>query len=158
MADAVQYRAMQDVQAAIQGAITGGSLVGLSTSSVVLLKSINDRSFTGASLPAVFIGPLPESMPPGAGVNDRDDIIYNVLVALVDNDKQNQTANWEQELNWRQNVRRLFHEKQLGPLTTESVITYVRPLAVVHPEAWYANLFVSMLVVAATCREVRTQG
>jgi len=28
----------------------------------------------------------------------------------------------------------------------------------VDPSAWYANLFLSMLLIQATCREVRTQG
>jgi hypothetical protein len=153
-ADAVLYRVMQDIQSAIQGAITGGTLVGLTTGNVVIQKVPTDRN---QSLPCVIIAPSGEE-DPATGVNDRDDITYNVLVALVNNDNQDQAANYEQELNWRQNIRRLFHMKQLGPLTTESVKTFVKPLMTVDPSAWYANLFLSMHMIQATCREVRTQG
>ncbi len=155
-ADAVLYRVMQEhIQGAIQGAITGGTLVGLSTSNVVIQKVPSDRN---QSLPCVVIAPQGEELET-TGVNDRDDITYNVLVALVNNDNQDQSANYEQELNWRQNIRRLFHMKQLGPLTTESVKTFVKPLENGRDrEAWYANLLKSAMLVQATCREVRTQG
>jgi hypothetical protein len=145
---------MQDIQGAIQGAITGGTLVGLSTSNVVIQKVPSDRN---QSLPCVVIAPQGEELET-TGVNDRDDITYNVVVALVNNDNQDQSANYEQELNWRQNIRRLFHMKQLGPLTIESVKTFVKPLETVDREAWYANLLKSAMLVQATCREVRTQG
>jgi len=155
MADAVLYRVMQDIQTAIQAAITGGTLVGLAGANVVIQKIPTDRN---QSLPAVVIAPTHEELPPGAGLNDRDDVTYSVTVAIINNDNQDQAANYEQELNWRQNIRRLFHMKQLGPLTTESVICRVKPLATIHPEAWYANLFLSMQIVQCVCREVRTQG
>jgi hypothetical protein len=103
------------------------------------------------------IAPAGEDLPL-SGMNDRDDVTYNILVAIVNNDNQDQSANYEQELNWRQNIRRLFHMQQLGPLTTESVKTFVKPLMTVDPSAWYANLFLSMHMIQATCREVRTQG
>jgi hypothetical protein len=145
---------MQDIQSAIQGAITGGTLVGLTASNVVIQKVPTDRN---QSLPCVVIAPAGEDLPL-SGVNDRDDATYNILVAIVNNDNQDQAANYEQELNWRQNIRRLFHMQQLGPLTTESVKTFVKPLMTVDPSAWYANLFLSMHMIQATCREVRTQG
>lgn len=155
MADAVLYRAMQDIQTAIVGAINSGTLVGLSAANVVIQKLSTDRN---QALPAVVISPTEEDMPPSGGVNDRDDITYNIVLALINNDNQNQTANFEQELNWRQNIRRLFHNQKLGPLTTENVRCSVKPLATVHPDAWYANLFLSLLVIQATCRETRAQG
>lgn len=154
MADAVLYRAMQDIQSAIQGAITGGTLVGLSGDNVVIQKVPNDRN---QSLPCVIIAPSGEENL-STGVNDQDDVTYNILVALVAADNQDQTANYEQELNWRQNIRRLFHMKQLGPLTAESTKTFVKPLMTVDPSAWYANLFLSMHMIQATCRETRDQG
>jgi hypothetical protein len=146
---------MQDVQTAIVGAINAGTLVGLDAANVVIQKVPSDRN---QALPAVVISPTQEEMPPSAGVNDRDDIAYNIVLALINNDNQNQTANFEQELNWRQNVRRLFHNQKLGPLTTENVMCRVKPLATVHPDAWSANLFLSMLVVQVLCRETRAQG
>jgi hypothetical protein len=155
MSDAVLFRAMQDVQTAIVGAINAGTLVGLDAANVVIQKVPSDRN---QALPAVVISPTQEDMPPSAGVNDRDDVAYNIVLALINNDNQNQTANFEQELNWRQNVRRLFHNQKLGPLTTENVMCRVKPLATVHPDAWSANLFLSMLVVQVLCRETRAQG
>jgi hypothetical protein len=97
-------------------------------------------------------------MPRDAGLNDRDDITYNIAVAIVAADNQNQAVNYALELNWRENCRRAFHAKRLSPLTTESVVCWVRPQALIHPDAWYANLFLSMLVVQAICREIRTQA
>jgi hypothetical protein len=158
--DAVQYRVMQDIQSSIRGAITGGTLAGgLTTGNVYLFKSINDRSLTSSAmtLPAVAIAPGPTLLPK-TGLNDKDEVIYQITVALVAADNQDQFANYEQELNWVQNVRRLFHAKQLGPLTTESVVTWVRPQETVHPDAWAAQLFLSILIVQAECRETRGQG
>jgi hypothetical protein len=156
MADSVLYRALSDVQSTIQGL----SLSGISSGNVLLLKSLNDRALQSlaSTLPAIVIAPLQEEMPRDAGLNDRDDITYNIAVAIVAADNQNQAVNYALELNWRENCRRAFHAKALGPLTTESVVCWVRPQAVIHPDAWYANLFLSMLVVQAICREVRTQA
>ena len=137
------------------GAINAGTLVGLSAANVVINKLATDRN---QALPAVVISPTQEDLPAAGGLNDRDDITYNIAVALVNNDNQDQTANFEQELNWRQNVRRLFHNQKLGPRTTENVFCRVHPLATVEPAAWRTNLFVSTLVVQAVCRETRTQG
>jgi len=73
-------------------------------------------------------------------------------------DDQNQSTNLAQYLNWRMNIRRLFHSQQLGPLTVENIACWVKPGEVVDQKAWYANLFVSWLVVQAVCRETRAQG
>jgi hypothetical protein len=154
MADSVLYRALSDVQSTIQGL----SLSGISSANVLLLKSLNDRTLQSLSstLPAIVIAPLQEELPHDAGLNDRDDITYNIVVAIVAADNQDQSVNYALELNWRENCRRAFHAKRLSPLTTESVVCWIRPQAVIHPDAWYANLFLSMLVIQAVCREVRT--
>jgi len=154
--DSVLYRVLQDVQATIQGM----SLSSLSSGNVLLLKSINDRALSSIknTLPAIVIAPLQEEMPRNAGLNDRDDVTYNVAVAIVAADNQDQAVNYALELNWRENCRRAFHAKQLGPSTTESVVCWVKPQAVIHPEAWYANLFLSLMVIQCICREVRTQA
>ncbi|HXY33984.1 MAG TPA: hypothetical protein VEI07_18635 [Planctomycetaceae bacterium] len=160
MADAVVYRAMQDIQSAIQGAITGGTLVGLSSSNVFIQKIATDRN--QQNFPFVTIAPIGEELP-ATGTNDLDTVVYKILVAIVNNDNQDQAGNaaqgigFEQELQWKQNIRRLFHMKQLGPLTTESVKTTVKSLITVDPSAWYANLWLCAIEIDAECREVRTQ-
>ncbi len=153
-ADAVVYRAMLDIQTAIQGAITGGSLTGINGANVVIEKTPTDRQ---RSLPAVVIYHLGEQYPT-TGLNDRDDVIYQILVALIAADNQELTANLELYSNWRQNVRRLFHMKRLAPQTTESVICRVTGGVAVEPGAFRANVFLGTLLIACECREVRTQG
>ncbi len=149
MADAVLYRALQD----IQGAIRALDLAGIDGANVVIEKMPTDRN---QPLPAVIIAPAQEELPRAAGTNDRDDVTYHVAVALLAADNQDQSANFEQELEWRQKIRRQFHLKRLGPATTESVVCYVRPSTTIHPQAWSANLFLSLLIIECLCRESRT--
>jgi hypothetical protein len=165
MADAVVYRAMLDIQTAIQGAITGGTLVGISSGSVFIVRNPTDRNYLSSlanNFPGVLIATTGETRTP-SGLNDRDEVIYQIVIAIVNNDNQSQAGNagqsvtWQQELQWKQNISRLFHMKQLGPQTTESVKTNVRPLVTLDPAAWYANLWLCMLLVEAECREPRTQ-
>ncbi len=156
MSDAVQYRAMQDLQSTIQGL----NLSGLVGSNVAFMKVATDRgrSTAAGTLPAVLIAPLREQMPRGGGTNSQDDITYPFFVGIVAGDNQDQADNYELYLNWRMNIRRAFHAKQLGPLTVENIACWVEPGDAVDQQAFYLNLFSSWLIVQVVCRETRNQG
>jgi hypothetical protein len=165
MADAVVYRAMLDIQTAIQGAITGGTLVGISSGSVFIVRNIMDRNYLSGlagNFPGVLIAAVGENRPL-TGLNDQDTVVYQIAVALVNNDNQNQVGNaaqnisWQQELQWKQNISRLFHMKQLGPQTVESTKTFVESKMTLDPGAWEANLWLCIMLIKAECREPRTQ-
>jgi hypothetical protein len=149
MTSSVLYGVLEDIQATIQGA----GLSGLPSSNVVIDKAPADRNRT---LPAVVIAPLEERIDRNAGPTQRDDVGYQVGVYIVAADNQDQSANYQQYLNWRQNIRRLFHNKRIGSNSTASLISFVKPLAVAHPAAWFANLFLSIVIVQCLVREQRT--
>jgi hypothetical protein len=154
--DAVAWRALLDVQSTIQAAISAGTLTGLVGANVVIQKTPTDRA---QSLPAVLLTLLSEACPPQSGTMQRDFVSYAILLSIVAADNQSQTLNWAEELLIRQNIRRLFHNVQLGSLTTENWICTVRPQTVVHQGAWVRkNLLLSQMVIGVTTREPRTQG
>jgi hypothetical protein len=152
---AVQFDILEAVQTAIQGL----SLSGVSSANVVLLKVATDQApdLPGVKFPAILIAPFgAETLTPTAGTNLRDDIEYPVLVAIVVADNRSQTTGFETYLGWRQSIRRKFHHKTEAFSGVSSVFnSVVTPLAVVDAPAWVRNSFVSGLVVRVSSREVR---
>jgi hypothetical protein len=153
--DSVQYRAFQDIQAAI----TGANLSTLNNDNVAMMNVSTDRGRTteAGALPAVLICPLKETIAPAEGTTAQDDIYYPFHVCIVAALNQSQ-AMQAQYLNWRMNIRRMFHNQPFGPQTTESVQAIVVPGDPVDQGAFFKNLWSSWLIVRVRCREVRTQG
>jgi hypothetical protein len=160
MPDSVQYRALQDVIGSIQGA----NLETLNNSNVAVAKVATDRGRTTANggLPAVLIAPLPEKFGAVPGVeetNTADLVSYNFVIGIVAADNQSSSlTNLGQYLNWRENIRLLFNNLQLGPLTVENVTCRILPGETIDQRAYYINLFSSWLVLQVICREARTQA
>jgi len=150
---AVHHRCL----AAVQSKVRALGLAGLDADSVLVRKLPIDRGLgPQVSLPAVLVTPERETMPPGAGVNLRDDVGYAVAVTLVDRDNQEPSlsANLNQYLRWREQIARAFRHQRL-PGVPEIVTCTVEPAGVVGADAWAKNLYVSSLVLRFTSREQR---
>ena len=143
---------------AVQTAIQGLGLTGLSSSNVLIHKVPRDldKDMPATSpLPAIIISPRDaEGADPRAGTNLKDDVVYPIQIVILDQDGQNQTTNFDRYLQWRETIRRTFHNKRLSGVSEVTGVV-VQPKTIVDPERWIKGQFVSALVLAVTSREAR---
>lgn len=159
---------LEDVLQAVKTGVTGLTLSGLSSSNVFVLSvaTARPRDLPKIDPPAPFVMIAPfggETIDPGAGTNLRDDIVYPVLIAILDpngqaNGQTQGAADRDQVAGWRQQIRRLFHNKITAFSGIASVFnSVVQPQAIVDPPMWIErSMFVSGLVVRVSSREART--
>ena len=135
-------------------------LKGLKDSSIKRLKSVLDRDFP---TPGIGVAPLGPEMIDPAGVNAKDDVTYQIVVAIKTADNLIQTANddGETQYTWRQRIRRRFHHQPGGTFAfsaiSDATTCTVKPLKIIDEDVWASEkLFVSALVLNIVCREPRT--
>jgi hypothetical protein len=147
--EAVLYQCLDAVRSRIQGL----SLAGVQNDQVVIGKVPDDKN---RSFPSILITPFQsESLNAADGTNSRDDLGYPVLVAILAADNQDQQANLDTYLVWREKIRQAFHNQRL-PGVSEIITTAVEPRNIVEPAAWFErNLFVSGLLLRFLSREPR---
>jgi hypothetical protein len=148
---------LHDVLLAIQSAIQGRQLPGLSAGNVVVQKVAAHRSpdLPMVDLPCILISPHgAETTDPLAGTNLRDDIVYPVRVTILAADAGDQQFGFRQYLGWREAIRRLFHNQRLA--TTGCFTVHVQPLPIVDAGVWTErHLFSSAVVLNCFSRESR---
>lgn len=154
---------LEDILQAVKTGITGLSLSGLSSSSVIVCKTslIRKKEFDTGSLPAVTVAPIgSEQINTAAGSNVRDDVVYGIVISIVGSDEQDQGTSRDTWFGWRQSIRRKFHNKldAFSSITAAAIInSTVTPGPIVDKDSWLDNsLFVSHLLIQVTSRESRT--
>ena len=136
------------------------TLTGMPSASIKRLKCILDRDFPTPGIGVAVLGPEEISE---TGPNQKDDVIYNIVVAIKVADNQDQAAQNEGETQflWRQKIRRRFSNQPGGTFAfsaiTEACTCTVRPLKIIDEAIWATdNLLISALVLRIQCREDRT--
>lgn len=154
----IHYQCMEAVQAAIQAL----ALAGVTSSNIVVRKLGTDRGADwgdgSVSLPAIVIHSVGvETVNPRAGSNYRDDIDYPIPVNILAADNQDLVTNHERYLMWREQIRKRFTHQRLTITSTGAsmIRTFTQPGAIMHPGAWYANLWHSTMIIRCTTREPR---
>ena len=151
---AVQYNCMVQVQTVIRAL----GLTGIASASVVVKKLPLERvkKNDGLSFPVVMITPARSPLNPAAGDNVQDDVVYGILVTLMDADNQEPTLalNLPRNVLWLERTRRAFHCKRLPNVATVYTCA-VEPAEPVLPQAWAQNLWASALLLKFTSREHR---
>ncbi|MFN0051077.1 MAG: hypothetical protein ACKV0T_02740 [Planctomycetales bacterium] len=146
-----------DILTSVRGVIQGLNLPGLGAANVVIQKVPADRvqDLPAVPLPAVLIAPWgAELVEPLAGTNLRDDIIHPVRVMILAADDADQSFSLSQYLDWRERLRRTFHNQRLT--TPPCFVIHVEPLPIVDRAAWSdRHLFVSSLLLRCHSREPR---
>lgn len=150
---------LEDILQAMKTAITGLSLSGLASTSVIVQKTLSVRSkeLDTGSLPAVLIAPWQVEQIRSA-TNLRDDIVYPIAVCIVGSDEQSQATNRDTWFGWRQSIRRKFHNNLSAFTSLSTVIeSTIQPMAIVDQGMWFdRSLFVSGMLINALSREPRT--
>ena len=141
----------------VQGLIDDLALDGSPT--VIIRKVPVDQGLgldEDVTFPVIVVAPWKDAMPPAAGTDSADDIIYSVIVlAIMGDDREGTfTANLNRALLWRQTIRRAFHHKPFGYLGNIGNVE-AQLLEPVIREAWAAGLLASPLLLNFTSRETR---
>ncbi len=146
----------------LQKQVQGLNLPGIPPGNVVLCQvpAVEIARMNSQNLPAIVIAPYGSETIMSGG-NQRDDVTYPVLVAIVastriedENVNQKQLADFEQRLGWREAIRRAFSNQRL---TQELIYKIeIQSLPIVDAGAFQQrNLFVSGFVLRLTNRETR---
>lgn len=141
----------------VQGLIDDLALDGSPT--VVIRKVPVDQGLgldEDVTFPVIVVAPWKDAMPPAAGTDSADDIVYSLIVlAIMGDDREGTfTANLNRALLWRQTIRRAFHHKPFGYLGNIGNVE-AQLLEPVIREAWAAGLLASPLLLNFTSRETR---
>lgn len=141
----------------VQGLIDDLALDGSPT--VVIRKVPVDQGLgldEDVTFPVIVVAPWKDAMPPAAGNDSADDIVYSLIVlAIMGDDREGTfTANLNRALLWRQTIRRAFHHKPFGYLGNIGNVE-AQLLEPVIREAWAAGLLASPLLLNFTSRETR---
>ena len=126
------------------------SLSGLETTEVNLRKVVRDRAHIHRG---VTLAPMRATE--AAGTNERDDFGYGVLVIFVQGTGNGYGDDIERVSQWRQQVRKTFHNKRLSGVTQSSVcsVQHGDPFL---PKELQGQNDVSSLVIRCWTRETRT--
>ncbi len=143
---------------ATQTAIRNIGLTDVADASVVVKKLPLEqvKRNDGLEWPVILITPWKSTLAPAAGDNVNDDVVYGVLVTLLDADNQESTleANLGKYTLWLQQIRKKFNNKLLTGVSTVWGCN-VEPSKTVDYPAWTKNLWVSGLLLKFTSRENR---
>ncbi len=151
----VSYRCLLAAQAVIQSL----SLPGVASDSVVIRKAPLDRGLGAGQFtqfPVVLLTPERETMNPTAGVVGLDDVVYSVLVTVIDIDNQEPTlaANLDTQSLRREMIARAFRNQRLAG-APEIINASVEPAEPLIVAAWQDNLYAAALVLRFVSREPR---
>lgn len=95
------------------------------------------------------------------GTNVRDDVMYPVLIQLIDNDGQERYRNMPSYLRWLEKIRRAMHARSWPEIEIDIYGDVYQSFAVttttVDTKAWkqYPGQFVAGVAVIFTVREAR---
>ena len=124
---------------AVQAAIRGLALDGLASANVLVrkfphLRDTDAAKLKASALPTVVISThMPVSQ--AASTNLSDDVSYPVTVSLFVPANGNLTSNQQRMLNWRETIRKHFHQKRLSGVA--SVWTCQIPPSPPFHEGWF---------------------
>lgn len=153
MDDAVHVQCLDAVEARIQSL----NLTGLASIVVQGILADRDLGITKPNLmPAIVLAGYREAMDPRAGTNERDDVIYPVICAIVapHNQQIEFDADQRKYIKWRQKIARAFRNQRLEGVGTV-INASVEPQEWLLPEGVKQNLFVDVLLLKFTSREPR---
>lgn len=143
---------------AVQAKIRSLSLTSIDNSDIIIRKLDSDRGADDGTYdyPMIVISTFGiETMPNTGGTNQRDDVVYPVVVTILAADNQDLSTNQNKYLLWRQKINRSLRNQNLSDVSEIYTVT-VQPGPITSPNAfWERNLYHSSLIVKCHSREIR---
>ena len=153
---AIHERIMQAIQARIQGL----TLTDVTSGNVIIRKVTTEQDVgTGKTYtyPCIQISPDgQERINANQGTNERDDITYPTMVAVMELDNlQNQSTNRARNLLWRERIVRAFRNQRLSGIPEVYTIT-ITAQPIIQTGNWLEHkIYTSFFTINATARQVR---
>lgn len=158
----INHYLLTQVQTEIRAIITAGSiLTRYNTTNVIILDTPTDDESELDTMPSIMISPFgSEEVDPEEMTNKSDQIIYPVLVAIIDDANEVYRTNLEARLEEREQLLDFFihnrAEFDAMPNSSRLVDINVTPRDIIDPSAWFdSNLFVSVLELEFTVMRPR---
>jgi hypothetical protein len=142
-----------DLLASVQTTLISLGLAGIA-SNVLLKKFVWFRD--GVTYPAAFVCPYNEQWP-NQGTNASDDTGYGISIALVRaTNRNNDLAQDDQLLVWREIVRKAFRSQRISGVSTAHFNTLVEPGPVFDPASFGSQFDATFITLRAWARETRS--
>lgn len=159
----IHYYLLTQTQTEIQALIAGGTvLTRYMNGDVILLDTPTDDESVVDTFPSILVAPFgAEEVDREQSTNIADQIIYPILVAILDDANEVYRTNLEARLEEREQLYDFFihnrTEYQAGmPNSARLLDIDVTPRDVIEPEAWFDNnLFVSSFELEFTVMRPR---
>lgn len=138
-------------------------LPGLSDAHVVSLGAFSAYTFENhvPGLPAVAIGPFgSEQVPPAEGTNQKDDVTYPILVAIIDAANQNHEFGFlDKRWYWREQLMKEYNFQSFSSVDLGTgnnfMLATVDPFPVIDQTSWENNWWLSGFLVNVKVRQNR---
>jgi hypothetical protein len=144
-----------DICEAVRRKLIGLRLSGIAPACIKLGKVASDRPNLLPALPGILVCPFGNAAPaPGEGTNERDDIPYRVLVAVIAPGNQTQEDHRQRMLIWMDTIQKKFRHQRL-PGVTNVHTCFVETDTRFDPKMFAKNLDASVIVFRFPTREAR---
>lgn len=134
---------------AVQVTIRSLALDGLPDDKVVVQWYPKIERDVQPAPPCCLVAPFGSEQYSAGYFNSTDEVVYPVIVVLIDKLNSDSRLNITRDLLWRQRIQRAFRRQRLAGVASVGY-TEPQPDAVVNPDAYNANLLVSATVFKFT--------
>ena len=160
----IEYGLLAKVQTDIKALITGGTITGIATDSVLLRKVPSDRDFNSNpgtneyAYPGILICPAPLGISLEPRTNASDTWGFPVLITSVAQDDQDVTSNLDLYLGWGEKIVAAFVTK--GLVTTDPATTFnsceIDPGPPVNWDRWLKGVFSNFVILRFFTSRIRS--
>lgn len=142
------------IRDAVQSEIRSLALEGVQSSNIVVAKVPTDRKGLLPALPGLIISTWGSAKVVG-GSNIRDDIGYQILVAMVQASNTDQTENADRASYWSERISRKFRLQRLNGVPSVNTCRLISDVKFDKSAFFDANKDVSVIVLQFENREAR---
>ncbi len=142
------------IRDAVQSEIKSLALEGIADTHVVTAKVPTDRKNILPDLPGLIISTWGNAAIVG-GSNIRDDIGYQILIAMVQASNTDQTANADRAAYWSERISRKFRLQRLNGVPSVNTCRLISDVKFDRSAFFEANKDVSVIVLQFENREAR---
>ena len=151
MADSVMGSILDAMETALEAAIGAGS----GATHEIATADFVQRKFpwdVGASLPGVFLSPVPELEKDAT--NASDDIGHGVQVTVAQTGNRSLTSNMDRLFYWREQAMGVFRNKRLSGVS-DVYQCKIEPRPIIDPAAFAGQVDATAFVVRCWARTQR---
>lgn len=142
----ILYTLCTTVQSDLQNSVTLTSseseVASMATAAIVIRKlGLREQDYEQGhcteAMPGILIVPGNRTAPPQAGVNNKDDVFYQIDLIIIDRDGNQKVAGLSTYLQWQQNIMHYFSWKTSGwPSDSDGIVCWCNATAAESLNDW----------------------